>query len=154
MTFFLEIFNNLFEMLSQFVHSFQIMFGQGLELLNCVENVNQFEYSSAKKIELSEYLSFREIESFSFRHIDNFFFGFFITVLVFSIKFNAVRQNLNKTYGISQPNFVGFLAIENPLFTVCNHLVGNFHEQTSHFVSGVEESGNSVNHFNGVHKGW
>ncbi len=40
MAFFLEIFNYLFEMLSQFVHSFQIMFGQGLELLNGVENVN------------------------------------------------------------------------------------------------------------------
>lgn len=42
MTLFLEIFNYLFEMLCQFVHSFQIVFCQRLELLNCVEDVNQF----------------------------------------------------------------------------------------------------------------
>lgn len=36
----LEVVDDLFEMFSQFVHTFQIVFGEGLELLDSVENIN------------------------------------------------------------------------------------------------------------------
>jgi len=58
MSLFLKFINDLFKMFGQFVHAFQIVFGKGLELLNGVENINQFQDSSAKEIKFTEDLSF------------------------------------------------------------------------------------------------
>jgi len=90
MAFLLEVVDNLFEVFSQLVHAFQIMFRQRLELLNCVENVDQLQHTAAEKVQFSEDLSLTEIEGFAFRHVHHFILGLLVTVLVLFVQFDAV----------------------------------------------------------------
>jgi len=128
------------------------VFGQRLKLLNSVEDVDQLQNSSAEQVKLPENLSLREIKSLAFRHIDDFLFGLFVTILVLLVQFDAGAQNINQLCGIAAPNIVAFLAVQDPLLAVGDHLIGDLHEQTRHFIRGVEEPGDRVDHLDRVHQ--
>lgn len=127
------------------------MFGEGLELLDRVEDIDQFEDSSAEEVEFSENLGFGEVEGLSFGHVDYFLLGFFVAVLVLLVELDAAGEDFNELGGVASPDVVALLSIEDSLLTVCDHLVGDLHEKTSHLVGGVEESSDGVNHLDCVH---
>lgn len=50
-------------------------------------------------------------------------------------------------------DFSDSLIVENVVFAVVDHLVGDLDEETSHGVVGVVVSGDGVDHLDGVHQG-
>jgi hypothetical protein len=87
---FLELFDDFVEFGGEGVHVFQVVFGQGVELLNIKENIDQFVQSSDEVFEFLEDLGFRESELLTFGHISYFFFGVVVTLFVFSVQFDAL----------------------------------------------------------------
>lgn len=104
------------------------MFGEGLELLDGVEDVDQFEDSSAEEVEFAENLGLREVEGLSLGHVDNLLLGFFVAVLIFLVEFDATGEDFNELSRFASPDVVALLAVENSLLAVGDHLVGDLHE--------------------------
>lgn len=153
MTFFFEVFDDFFKFLSQFFHILKIVSSQALELFYGVKDFNQFHYSSTEKVESSEDLSFTKIEGFAFGHVGDLVLGSLIAVLIFFVKSNTTSQDFDQLHGVSVPDEIRFLSVEDSLLTVGDHLIGNFHEKASHFISSVVKSGDGVDHFDGIHEG-
>lgn len=150
--FFLEIINDLFEVLGQLIHAFQVVLSQRLELLDGVEDINQLEHSSAEKVKLSEDLSLGEVEGLAFGHVDHFFLGLLVAVFVLLVQLDATGEDFDQLSRVSTPNVVALFSIQDSLLAVGDHLIGNLHEQTGHLVRGVKESSNGVDHLNCVHQ--
>ena len=156
MPFGLEIFNNILEFIGKIFHVFKIVLSKGLELLYSGEYFYEFGDSSAEKIKLSEDLCFCEIKrsvATASLHVCDFIFGLLVAIFVSLVESNATFQDRDELGRLSIPDVIGLLAIEDSVLAIGDHLVGDFHKETSHFVSRVVESGNGVYHLNSIHEG-
>jgi len=106
-----------------------------------------------KLVKTIEDLGLREIESFPLGHISNFLLGSFVSFFVFSVEFDATSENFNYFRRISFPDIFNLGSWRNDfLSAVLNHLVGDFDEESSHFVRSVVETSNSVDHLDSIHE--
>lgn len=151
MSFLLEVFNNLFEFLSQTLHPFKIMLLKSLELLDVGEDINQFLESSNECIEFPEELGFREIECFAFGHVGHLLFRLLVALLILPIQLDALSKHFNELGWISLPNVFNLAIIEDFLFAVFDHLVSDLDEEPSHLVVGIVEPCYGVNHLDRIH---
>jgi hypothetical protein len=108
------------------------------------------------------------------------FFDFAIFFLIFLIQLDTVVEDVDQLIWITIPNghlksffirtsiFVGLVFIlrirsflllwegtsEDVIFTIGDHLVGNFAEQVGHGGGAGVISGDGVDHLDSVHQGW
>jgi hypothetical protein len=148
-----ELVSDAVEFTNNHVHLFKIELCQSIKLLDVREDFNQFLESLHELIKLIEDLSFREIKGFTLWHICYFFLGGFVGFFVLSVQFDAATQYLNDFRGISFPNIFDLGSWRNDLLSaVLDHLVGNLNEESCHFVGGVIEPCNGMDHFDGIHE--
>ncbi len=151
-----EIIYDLLKLSCQSLHTFQIVSGKSLELLDVWENIDQFLKSSAEGVEFTKNLSFTEIKGLALWHVSYFILSVIVSFLIWFVQLDALTQNINQFTWITFPDlFRSFSwlwgSFSNSVFAVLDHLVCYFHEQTSHLISSVVESSNSVDHLNSVH---
>jgi hypothetical protein len=151
---FLEIIKNHLELANEHIHFLEIVLAEIVELLYVGEHLNELLQPLHKHIKLIENLGFREIESLSFGHLLNLLLGNVISLLILAIKLNAAAQDLNNLGWGPLPHILTLILRRyDLLLTVLDHLVGDFDEEPGHFVGGVVETGDSVDHLDGVHQG-
>ena len=149
----LKIFDDFLKFGCQTLHTLKVVFGQRLKLLDVAEDVDQLLKSPDESVELAEELGFGEVECFAFGHICNFFLGFLVAISILPVELNALAKDIDKFSGVSLPDIFNFAAIEYFFLAVLDHLVGDFDEKSGHFVVGVVEPSNCVDHLDCVHQG-
>lgn len=131
------------------------MLVKSVELLYILEDVNDFSQSFDKLIEFAKDLDLAEIKGFAFWHISYFFLSHFVNVFVLFVEFDTGGEQNDHLRWVFLPDIASFVSCSGDDFilTIFYHLVGDFYEKTSHFVSRVIKPGDSVYHFDSVHEG-
>lgn len=152
-SFLLKLISYSVEFVDNDIHFFKIKFCKGIELLDVCKNLDKLLKSFDKLIKSVKNLCLTEIKSFSFWHVCYFLLCSFISFFILPVELNTASQNFNNFSWISFPNILNFSSWRNDfLFTIFNHLICNFDEQSCHFIWSIVESCNCMNHFDSIHQ--
>lgn len=148
----LELTQDALEFSDKDIHFFKIVLAKVIELLDVREDFDEFLESLDEHVEFIEDLCLRKVKSLAFWHFLNLLLSDVVSFLVLSVKFDAASEDLDYFCWGSLPDVISLAVRRNDLLSaVFDHLVGDFDEETSHFVGSVVEPGNSVYHLNGIH---
>lgn len=151
---------------------------EGLELLLSLEKINKLLESSLEEVKASEDLLGVEVKLSGLRHALETLLGELVLGQVGLMELEALLEDgdevlswddlLIPEYAIvscggSTLGLLGrclgsssrlCLKVENVVFTVHDHLVGDLDEETSHSLVSVVVSSYGVDHLDGVHQNW
>ena len=91
----LELLHDLMELLNQLLHAFQLILGQGVELINRTEHINKLDHSSAKQVELAKDLHFVERKLLALGSLLQLGLGESVLLLVSLVQLQARLQLAN-----------------------------------------------------------
>ena len=158
------------EGIKNWLDTFKIVLFKGLELVDGGEELDKLGDSSAEEFEPSENLVWRELELLTLWHVHETLLGELVLLDISNLKLNAALEHWNELIWwillMIPKNIIGHWTllvgltssdspeVEDVVFALDDHLVGDLNKESGHSLVGVVVSGDGVDHLDTVHESW
>ena len=158
------------EGIKNWLDTLKIVLFQGLELVDGGEELDELGNSSAEELESSKDLVWRELELLTLWHVHETLLGELVLLYISNLKLNAALEHWDELIWwillVIPKHIIGHWTlldvltssdsseVEDVVFALDDHLVGDLDEETGHSLVGVVVSGDGVDHLDTVHESW